>query len=220
MWNTIIGQNPTGPCKLQVLNLSDNGIGIAGAKLLASAFEHNNSIEYLDLSSNDLQVYGSFLLSQSLKKNNKIKGLNLFKNLIDVDGARHIKSLLLVNKTIEFLDLGHNRIRGKGLEAIAEAINQSETCKLKTLGIRMNFISDDNIQKFFNETVFAGIGKLENIHMKFNNLTQGKCQALKAKLDESNSKLYVDEFERLVHINDEQRKKSSLWLRVNSNVTG
>lgn len=46
--------------------------------------------------------------------------------------------------------------------------------KLKTLGIRMNFLTDDDIQTFFDETVFAGKGKLENVYIKFNNITQGK----------------------------------------------
>lgn len=171
LWASMLGQNPTGPCNLQVLNLSDNGIGISAAKSLASAFEFNNSIQYLDLSNNPLQVYGTVLFCKSLQNNKTLKGLNLFKNLIDVDGARAVRDFLKSNKTLEFLDLGHNRIRAKGLEAIAQGIVESEDSKLKTLGIRMNFLTDDALKHFFDETVFAGKGKLENIYIKFNNIT-------------------------------------------------
>ena len=75
-----------------------------------------------------------------------MKYLSLFKNLIDVDGCRSVRELLKVNRNIEYLDLGHNRIRQKGLEAIAEGLNHTENCKLKTLGIRMNFLNDDAIK--------------------------------------------------------------------------
>lgn len=54
LWSTILGKNPIENCKLKVLDLSNNKIGIDGAKVLASAFEHNTSIEVLDLSNNNL----------------------------------------------------------------------------------------------------------------------------------------------------------------------
>lgn len=54
LWATIIGKNPIDACKLKVLNLSHNQIGISGAKILAPALEFNQSIEVLDLSDNNL----------------------------------------------------------------------------------------------------------------------------------------------------------------------
>jgi len=177
LWTTCLGENPLGPCKkLQILNLSKNQIGIEGAKMFASALEHNKTIQFLDLSENELQVYGTTLLCEALKKNSVVKGLNLFKNFIDVDGSRAVREMLKVNKTLEWLDLGHNRIRMKGLEAIAEGINDAGNSNLKSLGLRMNFLADDGIQKFFDEVVFTNISKLENIYIKHNNVTQGKCQ--------------------------------------------
>jgi len=47
------------------------------------------------------------------------------------------------------LDIGHNRIRQKGLEAITQGILKAKDSKIKTLGIRMNFINDDGFTAFF-----------------------------------------------------------------------
>lgn len=116
------------------------------------------------------------MICGALKKNSVVKGLNLFKNFIDVDGSRAVRDLLKVNKILEWLDLGHNRIRMKGLEAIAEGINDAGNSNLKSIGLRMNFLADDGIQKFFDDVVFTNISKLENIYIKHNNVTQGKCQ--------------------------------------------
>jgi Ran GTPase-activating protein (RanGAP) involved in mRNA processing and transport len=119
----------------------------------------------LDLSQNQLGVYGITLIAKSLQKNTTLKGLNLFKNTLDVDGARALRDLLKVNHSIEFLDVGHNRIRQKGLEAITEGILHTEQCKLKTLGLRMNFINDDGFSRFFEEVIFSGMSKIQNLYV-------------------------------------------------------
>lgn len=182
LWTTILGDNPVGPCNIRVLNLSKNNIGIGGTKILAEAFSHNQTIEVLDLSHNELQVYGTHLICKSLQTNKALKSLSLFKNLIDVDGCRSVRELLKVNKNIEYLDLGHNRIRQKGLEAIAEGLNHAENCKLKTLGIRMNFLNDDALKQFMSTVVFSNICALENLYVKFNNISQGTSLSLHEKL--------------------------------------
>lgn len=111
-----------------------------------------------------------------------MKSLNLFKNLIDVDGCRAVRELLKVNKNIEFLDLGHNRVRTTGLEAIAEGLNHSEGNKLKTLAVRMNFLNDDAIKNFMKDVVFSNTCELENLYIKYNNVTQATSKDLKVAL--------------------------------------
>lgn len=111
-----------------------------------------------------------------------MKSLNLFKNLIDVDGCRAVRELLKVNKNIEFLDLGHNRVRTTGLEAIAEGLNHSEGNKLKTLAVRMNFLNDDAIKNFMKDVVFSKTCELENLYIKYNNVTQATSKDLKVAL--------------------------------------
>ena len=141
---TVAISNKPYSCKsLKVLNLSNNKLDKENAKLLAPAMEENTSIEFLDMSQNKLGVYGVTLLARALHKNKTLKGLNLFKNTLDVDGSRALGEMLKVNSTIEWLDVAHNRIRPSGLEAISEGILKNKDCKIKTLGLRMNFINDD-----------------------------------------------------------------------------
>lgn len=107
-----------------------------------------------------------------------MKSLNLFKNTFDVDGSRALREMLKVNKSIEFLEIGHNRIRQKGLEAISEGILSQEKCRIKTLGLRMNFINDDGFTRFFDEVVFSGMTAFENLYVSQNNLTEYKATKL------------------------------------------
>ena len=140
-----------------------------------------------------------------------MKGINLFKNTIDVDGARAIRDLLMVNQTIEFIDLGHNRIRQKGLEAITEGLLEAKNSNLKTLGVRMNFINDFGFTRLFDELIFSGSCKLENLYVNQNNLTQYKASKLNEKLKENGSKLFVDAFEK-IHFYEEERLNKTVWL--------
>ena len=152
LYASAIGSKPTECKHLLVLNLAHNPITKEGARILAPALEENKSIQTLDLSHTQLGVYGVTLIAKSLQKNNTVKTLNLFKNTIDVDGARAIRDMLKVNSSIEFLDIGHNRIREKGLEAITEGLKAGKS-NVKTLGLRLNFINDDGINKFFSEII-------------------------------------------------------------------
>ena len=161
------------------------------------------------MSQNNLGVYGTFLLTNALKKNKTLKGLNLFKNTIDVDGARAVRELLKVNSTIEFLDLGHNRIREKGLEAITEGIQASKDCKLKTLGLRMNFINDDGFTRFFDESIFSGMSKIENLYIRQNNLTEYKAKKIQEKLRENKLDIFVDSFEKSMYISEERMERTA-----------
>lgn len=77
-----------------------------------------------------------------MKKNNTLKYLNLYGNIIDVKGAEFFADYLATNKSLEFCDLGYNRVRDKGLAQIIDAISDNKDCKLKTLGLKFNFIAE------------------------------------------------------------------------------
>jgi Ran GTPase-activating protein (RanGAP) involved in mRNA processing and transport len=215
LYSCAIGNNPISPCKnLKILNLSRNLVKLDGAKTLAAALKQNTSIEFLDLSSNQLKVFGMTQIAAALHGNTVLKGINLFKNTLDVDGARAIRGLLEKNSTLEFIDLGHNRIRSKGLEAIREGILANPKCNLHSLGLRMNFINDEGFDAFFNEVVFDNKVKrtLRNLYITENNLTLYKARKIYDELmDDEDSKLYVDAFEKM-HLMKEEKLKKTLWF--------
>ena len=120
------------------------------------------------------------MLVKSLEKNTAITSLNLFKNKLDVDGCRALREFIKVNKNLEILDIGHNRIRIKGLEEIRNGLLGAANSKLKTLGLRMNFLNDEGVQVFFDKVVMPGISKLESIYIGQNNISVLKTTQLYA----------------------------------------
>lgn len=126
-----------------------------------------------------------------------MKHLNLFKNNFDVDGARAVGNLLKVNQNIEWLDIGHNRIRQKGLEAIQDGLVSAKNSKLKTLGIRMNFINDDGFVSFFESVVFPAKATLNNLYLNENNFTEFKATEIHKQLRSKNADIFVDRFEKI-----------------------
>jgi len=212
---TAIGSNPVGACKnLTMLNLQKNKIR-DGARLLKPALIANKSLLSLDLSENQLGVYGVTLIAEALSQNNSIKSLNLFKNTLDVVGCRALREMLKVNSSLELLDIGHNRIRQKGLEAISEGLMEAKNSRLKRLGLRMNFLNDDSVKKFFREVVFSGVTKLESLYINQNNVSSFVCLKLRDELFENqkalDKRVFVDRFEKLDFQSDE-RLKTTVWF--------
>ena len=208
-----IGDKPY-KCKgLKSLNLSRNNLNKEHTKLLAEAMEENSTLEFLDISQNILGVYGVTLIARSLHKNKTLKGLNLFKNTLDVDGSRALGEMLKVNSTIEWLDVAHNRIRPSGLQAISEGILANKDCKIKTLGLRMNFINDDGFQEFFSKVIFSGKSKIDHLYINENNLTDLKAITFSDEIKSKKLNVFVDRFEKLC-FNSDKRMENTIWVNL------
>lgn len=108
---------------------------------------------------------GVVAIAGALLKNSTLKSLNLYRNRVDVDGARSLREVLKVNKTLEFLDLGYNRLREKGIKAITDGLSENPDSKLKSLGVRFNFINDDGFNYLFENAIFKGKSKLTNLYI-------------------------------------------------------
>ena len=112
-----------------------------------------------------LGVSGTFAIANALLKNTGIRHLNLYRNKVDVDGARSLRELLKVNNTLEFLDLGYNRLREKGIKAITDGICENPNSKLRHLGIRFNFINDDGLNYFFENSILKKKSKVDHVYL-------------------------------------------------------
>lgn len=183
-----------------------------GAKALASAIEGNTSLQVLDISQCGLGVSGTVTIAQALQKNKTLKHLNLYRNKVDVDGARALRELLKVNSTLEFLDVGYNRLREKGIKAITDGIIENPTSSVKHLGIRFNFIKDDGFQYLFDNAIFAeGKSKITHIYMMQNYLSEHYTVQLGAKVEQLGLQIYIDSFEKLQYLSQE-RLDRSIWI--------
>lgn len=75
----------------------------------------------------------------------------------------------------------------------------------------MNFINDDGFVKFFEEIIFSGKSKLENLYVFQNNFTPYKALQVSKEAQNKGIKVYVDQFEKLFYQN-EDRLKRTLWF--------
>jgi Ran GTPase-activating protein (RanGAP) involved in mRNA processing and transport len=197
---------------LKILNLAKNNLRKEGAQALATNLSQDKTIlEELDISRNYIGVAGAKALAKMLTVNKSLKVLNMFANAIDVDGARALKESLKVNNTLVKLDLGCNRLREKGVKEIAEGLNLNKDSAMKTLGLRLNFISDDGIIEFFNKAVLDQKCHLTHIYIKGNYYTEHNIIELQKKVQEKAIILHVDVFEKLKNLKQSKLERS-IWI--------
>ncbi|WP_425361484.1 hypothetical protein [Candidatus Tisiphia endosymbiont of Ceraclea dissimilis] len=117
---TIIHQITTN--SITTLDLSNTGIGDAGAKDLAEALKINKSITSIDLCYNKIGDTEAKALAEALKDNKSITTLYLHNNQIGNVGAQALAEALKVNKAITYFNLNNNKIGDAGAQALAEAL--------------------------------------------------------------------------------------------------
>lgn len=197
---------------VKILNLSCNKLGKEGVKVLSQIFVTNNILEVVDLSHNHLGVAGAVYLANSLTNNKSVKFLNLFANKIDVDGARAFEKTLKENSTLEFIDFGHNRLRHEGLRAIANGISSNKTSKVKTLGLRFNFIDSEGIITFFKKVFPQGHNsKLESIYIRNNSINEFGLYDILRVHEKLGLKLHVDLFDKLKFVESDILDRT-IWI--------
>ena len=100
------------------LDLSDENIGPAEAKVIANALERNYTIRELNLRDNRIGDGGAVAIANALEANATLWKLNLRGNRIGDVGAGALAKMLKENKTITSLNLEDNSIEDAG--ALAE----------------------------------------------------------------------------------------------------
>lgn len=199
--------------KIKILDLSKNQFGKEGAKIFFEVLSKNSILQVLDISNNKIGVRGAQVLAQHLQNNQSIRFLNLFNNLIGFDGAKAIGQMLKANKTIQQIELGHNRIRDKGLLEIAEGIvAQGSKTQIRSLGLRLNFLSEDGIIDFLNKVkTNKNANTLQEIFIKNNIINEFALTQIKKVYDEQNCKLAVDIFDKLKYLEPEKLERT-IWV--------
>jgi len=197
---------------LKILNLAKNDLRKEGTQALGTTLSQEKIIlEELDISRNKIGVAGAKALAKMLGVNKSLKVLNMFANAIDVDGARALKESLKVNCTLVKLDLGCNRLREKGAKEIAEGLNLNKDSAIRTLGLRLNFISDDGITEFFSKAVLDQKCHLNHLYIKGNYYTEHNIADLQKKVLDKPLILHVDVFEKLKNLKQVNLERS-IWI--------
>ena len=118
--------------QLTTLDLSDNAIGIEGARALASALALNeHRLEDVSLSGNDdigddgAVALGAALAAQSRDGQFALNGVALTSCGIGARGAAAIALALLENSRLETIDLAENPLGDRGARALALALRSS-----------------------------------------------------------------------------------------------
>lgn len=126
---------------LRLLNLTNNGIGVAGAFCIAALLElPRPTLERVIVDENRIGTEGAAAIANALRSNTSLESLSLRNNEIGSQGAAALSDALQHNSTLRRLDLSCNLIRNTGVIKIAKALSKNST--LKSLDVHDNEIDD------------------------------------------------------------------------------
>ncbi|XP_021101717.1 leucine-rich repeat-containing protein 74A isoform X2 [Heterocephalus glaber] len=122
---------------LQELNISNNSLGLEGAKMISDFLQKNiSSLWKLELSGNNFKEESAALLYQALSANYRIKKLNLSHNEFSDKGGEYLGQMLALNVGLQSLDLSWNHFHVQGAVALCSGLQANVT--LKKLNLSMN----------------------------------------------------------------------------------
>ncbi|XP_033622587.1 leucine-rich repeat-containing protein 74A [Fukomys damarensis] len=122
---------------LQELNISDNDLGLEGAKIISDFLQRNiSSLWQLELSGNNFKEESAALLCQALSANYRIRKLNLSHNEFSDKGGEYLGQMLALNVGLQLLDLSWNHFHIQGAVALCSGLRANVT--LKKLNLSMN----------------------------------------------------------------------------------
>ncbi|XP_017736087.1 PREDICTED: leucine-rich repeat-containing protein 74A isoform X8 [Rhinopithecus bieti] len=108
---------------LQEMNISNNHLGLEGARIISDFFERNSSsIWNLELSGNDFKEESAAPLCQALSTNYRIKKLDLSHNQFSDIGGEQLGQMLAINVGLTSLDLSWNNFHTRGAVALCNGL--------------------------------------------------------------------------------------------------
>ena len=111
---------------IEDLDLSQNCIGVEGARILGRFFNRNRTLTSLHLASNHFGNEGVVALADGIRSNESLRTLNLRYCGISDDGAIALASLLEHGSHLVELDLSDNEIGEAGLKALANSLKHNQ----------------------------------------------------------------------------------------------
>ncbi|CAG2224060.1 unnamed protein product [Mytilus edulis] len=128
------------------LNLSGNGFREFDAIHLTKLFEDTHNLLRLTLSHNEFREFGGKVIGDALKINDTLEELDLScTNHLRFDGADAIADGLALNQGLKKLDISWNGFSMRGCESLAKALGFNEY--LIELNLECNRINKDALEK-------------------------------------------------------------------------
>jgi Ran GTPase-activating protein (RanGAP) involved in mRNA processing and transport len=126
LWDPLTGNNV-----VQDLDLSQNGIGVEGARTLGRFLKTkvNKTLTSLNLGFNRFDDEGVLALVDGLKSNESLRKLNLSYCQISDEGAVALASLLMDGSHLVSLNVSNNLIQEAGMKALANALKQNRNLR-------------------------------------------------------------------------------------------
>jgi len=115
------------------LNLACNGLGNAGAAIIARVLPDRQNLLHLDLSANDIGYLGGNALFEALRTNRSVTYLDLsskpgsLRNHLARYNAAALEKLLSVNPVLAKLQLMGNSLGAEGAAGLARGLSRNQT---------------------------------------------------------------------------------------------
>ncbi|KAM4853866.1 leucine-rich repeat-containing protein 74A isoform 1-T1 [Thomomys bottae] len=127
---------------LQELNISNNKIGLEGARIISDFLQGNtSSLLKLKLSGNNFKKDSAALLCQALSSNYRIRTLSLSHNEFSDTAGEYLGQMLGFNVGLQSLDLSWNHFHTQGATALCNGLRMNVT--LKALDLSMNGLGNE-----------------------------------------------------------------------------
>ncbi|XP_061285540.1 leucine-rich repeat-containing protein 74A isoform X2 [Bos javanicus] len=127
---------------LQEMNVSDNDLGLEGARILSEFLQNNTSSLFsLQLSGNNFKEESAELFCQALSNNYRIKSLDLSHNKFCDKAGEYLGQMLAINVGLQSLDLSWNHLYIRGVVALCNGLRSNVS--LKKLDLSMNSFGNE-----------------------------------------------------------------------------
>lgn len=151
--------------RLQVLNLSANGVGAKGAASLADALRAKScSLRCLNVRDNLIPSTGAVALAAALRHNVNLTDLDVSANPIGHEGTVALSSALVHNTTLRILNLGNCAMGDDGAAALAQSLNG---CSLESVALFSNGLTDEGAQEIASAAA-SSTGALHTLELRGN----------------------------------------------------
>ncbi|KAM5240687.1 leucine-rich repeat-containing protein 74A [Hipposideros larvatus] len=183
---------------LQEMNISDNALGLEGARIISNFLQRNaSSLLKLQLSGNNFKDESAELFLQALAANYQIKIVDLSHNQFSDKGGEFLGQMLALNVGLLSLDLSWNHVCSRGAVALCNGLRVNVT--LKTLDLSMNGFGNEGAAALGEVLRFNS--SLVHLDVSSNNINNDGVSKISKGLESNDSLKFLKLFLNPMNMN-------------------